>query len=283
MKKNTISLSELTYQILFEQRVQRLMENISSAASSANSALKKLSDEVIDAGLDMNDEEVQAALLVKLLDAKGDVSKVDAEDVKELESQIQESRGWIHESGGVAFTVAHHAGEVLGNAAFIGIISHGLAKLMGKKDEEVKAGVVKFSKLLKNIAAVTGFAGKAVEKFFKWIAAKWGAGEKTQKIFGIAGMMLFVIVMGVVAVLAFPHLTSWLAIAMGVTAMAGKVMELVTLVKHLLHVVGEHQHEVEKTDDKTELQKKIDNWLNAPISGPNSDQGDAAKNASMMR
>ena len=50
MKKSTISLSELTHQILFEQRVRRLMENVASAASSANTALKKISDEVIDAG-----------------------------------------------------------------------------------------------------------------------------------------------------------------------------------------------------------------------------------------
>ena len=263
--------------------MQRVVESVASAAASVGSALKQIGDEVIDAGMDMNDEEVQAALLSKLLDANGNLSKVDASDVKELESQVQESRGRIQESGGLAMTVAHAAGDVLGNAAFVETISHGLAKITGKKDAEVKAGIVKFQKFLKNTAAVTGFPGKAIERFFKWIAAKWGGGEKVQKVFGIAGMMLFVIAMGIIAVLSFPSLTSFISIALGATALIGKAIEMVKLIKHLIHTVGDHEKEIEDTKDKTELQKKIDKWMSAPISGPGERGGDMAKNLSAMR
>lgn len=283
MKKNTITLSELTYQILFEQRVQKLTETLAAAAQSVNGALKKLGDEVIDAGMDMSDEEVQAALLSKLLDAGGKVEKVDVSDVKELEQQIQESRGYIQESGGAVATVAHAAGEVLGNAAFVEAIAHGIAKITGKKDEEVKIGFKKTQTFLKNAGAIAGFAGKAIERFFRFIAAKWGGGEKTQKVFGIVGMMVFVLAMGVIAVLSFPSATSFLAIALGATAILGKLIEMVKLVKHLIHTLGDHQEEIEEEDNRTELQKKIDGWLTAPISGPSSAQGDMARNLSAMR
>ena len=283
MKKNTISLSELTHQILLEQRTKRLMESITSAASSVGGALKSLGDKVIDAGMDMSDEEVQAALLMKLLDAGGNISKVDVSDVKELEKQVQENREYIQESGGAVATVAHTVGEVLGNAALVEVLTHGIAKITGKKDEEVKAGFKKTQTLLKNVGAIAGFAGKAIERFFKWIAAKWGGGEKTQKIFGIAGMMVFVVAMGVLAVLSFPSLTSFLSIALGATALLGKLIEFVKLIKHLIHTVGDHQKEIEKTDDRTELQKKIDKWMNAPISGPDKEMGNMSQNLSATR
>ena len=283
MKKSTITLSELTYRIILEQRAQRLMETITAAASSANSALKQIGDKINNAGMDISDEEVQAALLSKLLDAGGKVDKVDVSDVQELEKQIQESRDYIQESGGAAATVAHAVGDVLGNAAFIETIAHGLAKITGKKDAEIKASFKKAQTFLKNAGAIAGFPGKVIERFFKWIAAKWGGGEKAQKIFGITGMMLFVVVMAVVAILSFPSLTSFVSIALGATALLGKTMEMVKLIKHLIHTIGSHEKEVEETEDKTELQKKMDKWLSAPISGPDKRMGDMAKNLSAMR
>jgi Tat protein secretion system quality control protein TatD with DNase activity len=78
-------------------------------------------------------------------------------------------------------------------------------------------------------------------------------------------------------------MTSLVSIAIGATALLGKALELVKLVKHLIHAVGSHQEEIEKTDDKTELQKKIDKWMNAPISGPDKSMGDMARNMSMRK
>lgn len=283
MKKNTIRLSELAYQILLEQRIQKLVEAITATAQSVNSTLKDLGNEVIDAGMDMSDEEVQAALLSKALDVNGNIEKIDVSDVKELEQQVQEDRGRIQESGSIAGAVVHGVGDVLGNAALIEVLAHGIAKITGKKDEDVKTGFQKTSKFFKDLGAISGFAGKAVERFFKWIAAKWGGGKKTQKVFGIVGMMLFVIAMGVIAVLSFPSLTSFVSIALGATALIGKTVELVKLTKHLIHTVGDHQEEIEDTDNKTELQKKIDKWMNAPISGPDKTMGDMARNLSAVR
>lgn len=283
MKKNTISLAQLTYLIILEQRTQKILETIASTAQSVGGVLKSLGDEVIDAGMDMSDEEVQAALLSKLLDAQGKIEKVDVSDVKELEQQVQEGRGYIQEGGSAMATVAHAAGEVLGNAALIEALSHGLAKITGKKDAEVKAGFKKVQNFFKNLGAITGFPGKVIERSFKWIAAKWGAGEKAQKIFGIAGMMLFVLLMGVIAIISFPSITSVTALVLGLTALIGKSVEMVKLIGHMIHTVKGHEEEIEDTKDKTELQKKMDKWLSAPISGPSSTMGDMAQNLSSIR
>ena len=283
MKRPTISLAELTYQILQEQRAQKIVEAATAAAASIGGELKKLGDEIVAAGMDLTDTEIQAALLSKLLDANGNLGKIDASDVKDLEQKVQEGRKYLKEGGGAIATIAHTAGDVLGNAALIEAISHGLAKATGKKDADVKAGFKKLQTFLKNTGEVAGFAGKVIERFFKWIAAKWGGGEKTQKVFGIVGMMLFVLLMAVVAVVSFPSMTSLVSIAIGATALLGKALELVKLVKHLVHTVGSHQEEIEKTDDKTELQKKIDKWMNAPISGPDKSMGDMARNMSMRK
>ena len=78
--------------------------------------------------------------------------------VKELEQQVQEGRGYIQESGSAMATVAHAAGDVLGNAALIEALSHGLAKITGKKDAEVKAGFKKVQNFFKNSGRVTIFA-----------------------------------------------------------------------------------------------------------------------------
>lgn len=283
MKRPTISLAQLTYRILQEQRTQRIVETITATAQSVGSELKKLGDEVAATGLDLTDEEVQAALLSKLLDANGNLNKIDASDVKELEQKVQEGRKYLKEGGGAVATVAHAAGDVLGNAALIEVLAHSLAKITGKNEADVKAGFKKVQTMLKNTGAVAGFAGKAIERFFKWLAAKWGGSEKTQKVFGIVGMMLFVLLMATIAIISFPSMTSLVSIAIGATALIGKAIEMVKLVKHLIHTVGSHQQEIEKTEDKTELQKKIDKWMNAPISGPDSRMGDMSRNLSAMR
>ena len=42
MKKNTISLAQLTYLIILEQRTQKILETITSTAQSVGGALKSL-------------------------------------------------------------------------------------------------------------------------------------------------------------------------------------------------------------------------------------------------
>jgi hypothetical protein len=284
MKKNTISISQLTYQILFEQRVCKLVETVTSTAQSVQSTLAKLGDDINNAGMKMSDDNVQAAVLDQLIDAGGKVGKVDISDVEKLDQQVQEHAGYIQEGGGAVATITHTIGDVLGNSALVEFLSHAVAKILGKKDTEVKGSLKKVQSFFKNLSALTGLPGKAVEKAFKWIAAKWGAGEKGQKIFGIAGTILFVIGMGIIGVLAFPSLTSVTAITLGLAALVGKTIEVVKLLGHMIHVFKDHEKEAENMkDDRTKLQKNIDQWLEAPISGPSSEMGDMARNMSAMR
>ena len=70
---NTIILSKLSNLIL---------ESADGDASSIQSQLQDLSAELKSDGEDITDEEVQAAMLNALVDANGDISQVDVDDVE---------------------------------------------------------------------------------------------------------------------------------------------------------------------------------------------------------
>ena len=76
---NTIILSKLSNLIL---------ESADGDASSIQSQLQDLSAELKSDGEDITDEEVQAAMLNALVDANGDVSQVDVDDVESIKTFI---------------------------------------------------------------------------------------------------------------------------------------------------------------------------------------------------
>ena len=126
---NTIILSKLSNLIL---------ESADGDASSIQSQLQDLSTELKSDGEDITDEEVQAAMLNALVDADGDVSQVDVDDVESIKTEIRESRGYTLTEGGGVLGALHTVGDVLGNSAFLHELAIGIEKVTGKKVDEGK-------------------------------------------------------------------------------------------------------------------------------------------------
>ena len=133
MKKQTISISELTQQILHKRKIKYLLENVAGMASSVQSQVMNLGKELKKAGEDITDEEVQGAMLMAALEDKGKIEKVEPEEVKALVDQIRESRGYqISESGGLLHAI-EVAGSILGNVALLNVIAATIEKVTGNK------------------------------------------------------------------------------------------------------------------------------------------------------
>lgn len=245
MKKNPLSLAEIAQRILIEKKLRRLFEgNAAGLASSVQSQVMALGKEIQAAGDDITDEEVQGAMLMAALDNKGKVDKVEPEDVDSMVQNIKEARGYvINES---ALHTLEVVGSILGNAAFLNVISKALEKIAGKKMDpgKIQAGIQKILKVLKT---VTGLPAKAMEKFFAWVTKLLGGGPAAQKIAGVTGTMLVVAFMFALGTAFFPVLGgSPLMIILSLTGLIGKGFEM----KHLLHAWDEAVAEYKKEGGK---------------------------------
>jgi hypothetical protein len=183
---------------------------------------------------DASDEEVQAAMLNALVDANGDVSQVDVEDVEAIKTEIRESRGYTLTEGGGVLGAIHVVGDVLGNSAFIHELAIGIEKVTGKKIDEGKLKS-KIESIAGKIKKVSGFPAKAMEAAFEWITKKLGGSEFQQKVAGIAGTLVATIALLTLAVYFFPSITSGVLIVFAITGMLGKSAEIYKLIKELIH------------------------------------------------
>jgi hypothetical protein len=137
----------------------------SNVLESVKSDAEEIKQEIDFEEMEEVDPEKIAAALSKLIDANGDIDKIDIQEIEENFKQILESEeDKVNESGGTVVVVLEVIGTILGNAALIHFIAAGVSKILGRKveDSKVKAALKKFVDMLKN---VTGFAGKMIEKF----------------------------------------------------------------------------------------------------------------------
>ena len=77
MNRHTISISQLTQQILFEKKMNLLLESVRDKALTANKELMTLGKELKTSNIDPTDEEIQAALLVKAIENGGNVKNIE--------------------------------------------------------------------------------------------------------------------------------------------------------------------------------------------------------------
>jgi hypothetical protein len=244
MKKQQISIKEITKQILFKKKIKMIMENAAGMASGIQSQVVNLGKELQAAGTDATDEEVQAALLMAALDDKGKLDNVDAQDVDAVAGQIKEARGYtLAESGGGLIHTLEMVGNILGNTALLNVIAKAVEKATGKKVDPSKmaAGITKMAGFLKKL---TGLPAKAMEKFFGFIAGKMGGGDTAQKIAGYAGTMVVVLVFFALGTLFFPVLgASPLMIILSLTGLVGKGFEIAALWKHIKEAIAQYKQE----------------------------------------
>ena len=253
MRKNTISLAQLTQQILLEQRMLTLFENAAGLASSIQSKVIEFGKELKAAGEDPTDEEAQAALLMAALEKGGNLDKVDVEDAEKAAGQVKENRGYTLNEGGGVLHAIELVGNVLGNVALLNVIAAAVEKVTGKKVDTTKI-TSKVNFITGKLKKLTGLPAKAMEKFFTLITAKLGGGAAAQKVGGYAGTLIVVVAFFALGALFFPVLgASPLMIILSLTGLIGKGFEIKHLWDELKHAIADYKEEGGKGAEKLNI------------------------------
>ena len=231
---NTVILSRISNLIL---------ESASGDASAVQSQIQDLSAELKADGEDISDEEVQAAMINALVDADGDMSQIDVEDVESIKNEILNARGYtLSESSSVLHAI-HSGGDVLGNAAFIHQLALGVEHVTGKKIDEGKLKT-KIQWITEKIKKASGLPAHAMEAFFEWVAKKLGGSEFQQKVAGMVGTLVATVALLALAVYFFPSITSGFFIILAIGGMLGKTAEIYDLIKKLIDFIKNHEAEI---------------------------------------
>ena len=237
-----MKLAPIAQNVVVRSYIRTLTESVTGDAASVQKQLFSLGAELKKDGDDVTDEEIQAAMLNALIDADGNINDVDVSDVESIKTEIKESRNYLLESGGILGAL-HVAADVLGNAAFIHVLSEAMHKAGFKTVNEAKLKA-KLEKIILKIKNVTGFPAKVMEKAFAWIAKKMGASVFAQKIAGLSGALLITLVLLAIAVYLFPSITSGILLAFAISGMIGKGAEIVKLIKEMLAHIKAHESEL---------------------------------------
>ena len=239
MNKPTLSLSEITYRILRERKFNKMIAEITAAMKSSSKMLKeagipsgidqgilKVSKEVEKDGEDVDDEEVQAAMLAAALEKGGDISKVKASDVEKELPTVEERRLVNESGGGLLDSILTVVSLVLGNMAFIEAICAAIEKITGKK---MDPKIVK-TKLGEFDASIKGLSGWVMKKFgqaIEWIIKKLGGGPNAQKIGAYSVKFIGVVALFALGVTHFPLAgASVIGIVISITSIIGKGLSL---------------------------------------------------------
>lgn len=250
MNKPTLSLSEITYRILRERKFNKMVAEITAAMKSSSKMLKeagipsgidqgllKVSKEVEKDGedMDMDDQEVQAAMMMAALEKGGDISKVKPSDVEGELPTVDERRQSVNESGGgVLDSIFTVISLVLGNAAFIEAICAGIEAATGKKMDPVMVKT-KLGEFDASIKALSGWLMKKFGQGVEWVIRKLGGGPNAQKIGAVAVKFIVVVALFALGVTHFPLAgASVFGIIISITSMIGKGFELIVLGKKLI-------------------------------------------------
>ena len=242
--KNTIKmkLKTIATQVLLENFIRLTIESAEGDAAAVQKQLFSLGTELKKSGENVTDDEVQAALLSALIDADGKVNDVDVSDVESISKEIKESKSYIISESGILHSI-EAVGTVLGNSAFLHILTEGLHKI-GFKDVDENKLKANLEKAISKIKKVTGFPAKAMEKAFEWISSKLGASVTSQKIAGITGTLLVTVILLAIAIYLFPSITSGVLLIFAISGMIGKGAEIYKLIKDLIAHIKEHQNEI---------------------------------------
>ena len=237
-----MKLAPIAKNIITTNFIKFLTESATSDAETVQAQMSALSTELKKDGEDITDDEVQAAMLSALIDADGKADNIDVSDIDGIKKEIKESRSYLNEDEGILHAI-EAVGTVLGNSAFLHILTEGLHKIgfAGVDENKLKA---KLEKVISAIKSVTGFPAKIMDKAFSWIAKKLGVGELGQKIAGISGVLLITIALLVLAGLLFPSITSGILMVFAISGMVGKSVEIIKLIKELIAYIKEHQAEI---------------------------------------
>ena len=257
MNKPTLSLAEVAQRIVLERKFNKMIAEVALAIKASTRMLNEAglptgidksilaaTKEVEAAGKDISDENVQAALVMAALEKNGDLSKVGAQDVEAvMEKQGNQGKQSLGESAGGVVGLIEAGSVFLGNLALIETACEVFSKVLGKKIDpsSFKAGL---ATVLNRIKKVTGFPMRVLGNVVTWIVKKLGGSVGSQKVAASIVKMIFVMALFILAFKLFPIAgVSAMGIALSVTGLIGKGLEIVKLFKEFSAAMDERDLE----------------------------------------
>jgi predicted unusual protein kinase regulating ubiquinone biosynthesis (AarF/ABC1/UbiB family) len=238
----------------FSQRYD-LMESVETDA-------KEISTEIDFEEMEDVDPDKIAATLSKLIDAGGDIDKIDIDQIAENFQQIMEEENVsedenLNESATGMVYVLEVVGTILGNADLLHFIGDVLSKKLGRK-VDVSNVAQKLKVMVDALKKATGYPAKIIKKFFEWIGKLFGMDKASVKIMGLVGLGLATVVMLVIGVIYFPAAAALtgtsgiLTVILSIGALIGKAAEITVVIKEVVEVM---KAQVEKAagGDSSEL------------------------------
>lgn len=218
-----------------------LLENVSGEIKDVQKEVETIMKDLKDEGKDAESDEVKAAILMQAIDLADAGKDLDELDIEKAKTDIKEGielRGQaLNESESTVVHALEVAGNILGNSALLEFITKKLEKLTGKSMDPGKLKST-IEGILGGIKKVTGLPGKAISKFFGWVAEKFGAnmdGKKAAELLGTGAMVVFLFALGVAN---FPVLGSgvlwWI---LSLTGLVGKSVEILHIYKEVKDLI----------------------------------------------
>jgi len=238
-----MKLTTIANTVILNHITTLVVESAAGDAASIENEIQDLASELKASGEDITDEEVQAAMLSALIDADGDIAKVDVEDIESIKTEIYESRNFVLEAGGPILSAIHVIGDILGNAAFVHELTAAIDTATGKKIDEAKLKA-RLDSIFEGIKKVTGLPAKVMEKAFEWIVKQFGASERSQKIAGLTGTLVVTIVLFAIGVVLFPSVSSTILFTIGIMSLIGKSAEIIKLIKEIVHLLKKSETKI---------------------------------------
>jgi hypothetical protein len=245
---------------------KEILESIKSDATEIESEI-----DVED--LETVDPKKLAVTLSKLIDAGGNLDKIDMQQIEESYLQIleEESGEEINEAEGAVVVALEVVGTILGNTALMHFLAEGISKILGRKVEasKITSSVKSF---LDKVSKVTGYPAKMIEKFFAWLGKIFGFNPSSRKILSLIGLSIVTIVLLAVGIAYFPAAAAItgtagvLTLILSVTALIGKAAEITKIVSEIIKVVKLELNNGDKELTEEEIEIAIHGLENAKLS-----------------
>jgi len=222
-----------------------IMESVSGEIKNVEQSVTNIMDELKDEGDDAESDEVKAAILMQAMDLADEGKDIEDLDLDQAKADVKEglsirgkSYDEVNESLESVVHILEYTGNVLGNSALLEFIAHKIEKATGQKPD-----MGKMAKAIEGIAialkTVTGLPAKAIEKFFEWIANKFGFTGNTEKGAGLIGKLVVIVFLFGVGWANFPVLgTGILWWLLSLTGLVGKSVEVVTIGKDIFQLIA---------------------------------------------
>lgn len=216
-KNETELLSE---GLLFEHIIQE---------AEADTKIQNIAAKIAQKGANPKDLKVQGAMLDQIfagttLDNLNIDAAVQDKEPQAKQQQVVTEFEQLNESGHGAVGIIGSAIHALEHSEMVERIVHILEKLIGKK---ISSSVINGVKTLFHwIMKIVSFIPNQIEKFFTWIGRKSGANAEKSSLFGLSGIVLYIIILFVIAIISFPSLVASVTGGLGIITLIYKLSGL---------------------------------------------------------